>query len=84
MQAENKFILVQELISLFESHAREYPLDFAIMNELIKIDARRRKEGASERSAEAKVAKSLARLKSMDSNAAIGLKRMFKLVESVK
>jgi hypothetical protein len=84
MQAKNKFILVPELINLFESHAKEYPLDFAIMNELIKIDARHRKDGASEKSAEAKVAKSLARLKSMDRNALVELKRMFKLVESVK
>jgi hypothetical protein len=84
MQAKNKFILVPELISLFESYAKEYPLDFAIMNELIKIDARRRKDSASEKSAEAKVAKSLAGLKSMDKNAVVELKKMFKLVESVK
>lgn len=84
MQAKNKFILVPELISLFESHAKEYPMDFAIMNELIKIDARHRKDGASEKSAEAKVVKSLARLKSRDGNAVVQLKRLFKLVESVK
>ena len=84
MQAKNKFILVPDLISLFESHVKEYPLDFAIMNELIKIDARHRKDDAAEKSAEVKVAKSLARVKSMDRNAAVELQRMFKLVESVK
>jgi hypothetical protein len=84
MQAKSKFILVPELISLFESHAKEYPLDYAIMNELIKIDARYRKDSVSEKPAEAKVVKSLARLKSRDRNVAVELKRMFRLIESVK
>ena len=59
-------------------------MDFVIMNELIKIDARRRKDSVSEKSAEVNVVKSLARLKSMDKNATVELKGLFKLVESAK
>ena len=84
IQAKNKFILGPEVISLFESQAGEYPIDFAIMNELIKIDAHRRKDSVSEKSAEENVVKSLARLKSIDKNATVELKRLFKLVESAK
>jgi hypothetical protein len=84
MQAKDKFILVPEIISLFESHAKEYPLDFVIMTELIKIDARHRKDNISEKAAEAKIAESLARMKSVDKGAVAKLKKMFELVESAK